>query len=148
MLMPPNSPKTMIFVVIAALGFALQDAVVKLLTVHGSLWQLMFLRSLLVVTLIIVWAYYYKKFGCLLPRKKLWPISRAVFMSLTYTLFYASLPFVSISEASVCFFAAPAFVCVFAAIFLGEKIGVWRLMALLLGFVGVLVVIQPDDIIN
>ena len=33
--------KTFFFAVMAALGFAMQDAVVKMLTVNGSLWQLM-----------------------------------------------------------------------------------------------------------
>ena len=44
-ILPANS-KTFFFAVVAALGFALQDAVVKMLTVNGSLWQLMLLRSL------------------------------------------------------------------------------------------------------
>ena len=64
-------------------------------------------------------------------------------MSMAYTLFYASLPFVSVSEASVCFFVAPAFVCLFAVILLGEKIGIWRLSSVCIGFIGVLTVIQP-----
>ena len=67
-------------------------------------------------------------------------------MSLAYTLFYASLPFVSVSEASVCFFVAPAFVCLFAVFLLGEKIGFWRLGSVVVGFIGVLTVIQPGFI--
>ena len=36
-------------VVLSTLGFAIQDMVVKLLSETGSLWQLMFLRAILVV---------------------------------------------------------------------------------------------------
>ena len=64
-------------------------------------------------------------------------------MSGAYTLFYASMPFVSVSEASACFFVAPVFVCLFAAVLLGEKIGFWRIGAVFMGLIGVLVVIQP-----
>ncbi len=64
-------------------------------------------------------------------------------MSIAYTLFYSSLPFVSVSEASVCFFAAPVFACLFAVFLLGEKIGFWRLSSVFIGFIGVLTVIQP-----
>ena len=64
-------------------------------------------------------------------------------MSIAYTLFYASLPFVSVSEASVCFFSAPVFACLFAVFLLGEKIGFWRLSSVFIGFIGVLTVIQP-----
>ena len=128
---------------LAALGFAIQDAVVKMLTVSGSLWQLMLLRSLLVVLLIITCAYFWDKIFVVSPRSKFWPLVRAFFMSIAYTLFYASLPFVSVSEASVCFFVAPAFVCLFAVILLGEKIGFWRISSVFIGFIGVLIVIQP-----
>ena len=135
--------KTFFFAVTAALGFAMQDAVVKMLTVNGSLWQLMLLRSLLVVLLIISCVYFWNKTFVILPKGKFWPLWRAFFMSIAYTLFYASLPFVSVSEASVCFFVAPVFVCLFAVILLGEKIGFWRLSSVFVGFVGVLIVIQP-----
>ena len=64
-------------------------------------------------------------------------------MSIAYTLFYASLPFVSVSEASVCFFVSPVFACLFAVFLLGEKIGFWRLSSVFIGFIGVLTVIQP-----
>lgn len=137
------NPKTFLFAVIAAFGFAIQDAVVKLLTMNGSIWQLMLLRSILVVLLIITLAYFWKKIFVILPRRKFWPLARAFCMSMAYTLFYASLPFVSVSEASVCFFVSPAFVCLFAVILLGEKIGLWRVSSVLIGFVGVLIVIQP-----
>ena len=50
------NPKTFFFAMMAALGFAMQDAVVKMLTVSGSLWQLMLIRSFFVVLLIIGWA--------------------------------------------------------------------------------------------
>ena len=139
----PANFTTFFFALMAALGFALQDAVVKMLSVNGSLWQLMLLRSLLVVSLIITCVYFLKKTFVIWPSSKLWPLARALCMSIAYTLFYASLPFVSISEASVCFFVAPAFVCLFATILLGEKIGIWRVSSVFIGFIGVLIVIQP-----
>ena len=43
-------------ILLSTLGFALQDMVVKLLANIGSLWQLMFLRALLVVLILITWA--------------------------------------------------------------------------------------------
>ena len=138
-----TNPKTFLFAVIAAFGFAIQDAVVKLLTVNGSIWQLMLLRSFLVVLLIISCAYFWNKTFFIWPRSIFWPLARAFCMSLAYTLFYASLPFVSVSEASVCFFVSPAFVCLFAVILLREKIGPWRLCSVFIGFIGVFIVIQP-----
>ena len=61
-------------------------------------------------------------------------------MSGAYTLFYASMPFVSVSEASACFFGT-SFVCLFAAGLLGKNriLAHW---AVFMGLIGVLVVIQ------
>ena len=54
----------------AALVFATQDAVVKMLTVNGSLWQLTLLRSLLVASLIVGFAYFWDKIHVISQRNK------------------------------------------------------------------------------
>ena len=82
----------------------MQDAVVKMLTVNGSLWQLMLLRSLLVVSLIITCAYFFNKTVAVSPKNKFWPLARAFFMSIAYTLFYSSLPYVSLYLKRLCVF--------------------------------------------
>jgi drug/metabolite transporter (DMT)-like permease len=64
-------------------------------------------------------------------------------MSCAYSFFYASLPFTALAQAASCFFTAPIFTCFFAALILKEKIGIWRISSIFLGFVGVLYIIQP-----
>ena len=75
-----------------------------------------------------------------------WPLLRAAFMCLAYTLSYGAYPFASLSDVAACFFTAPIFVCVFAAIFLKERIGIWRISAVFLGFTGALFIIQPGTV--
>ena len=141
---PTNKTKqAILFAIIAAFGFSLQDTAIKALTSDASIWQLMFIRSLIVVSALGLWALFAKATKQIWPKTFLWPFMRAIFMSLAYTFFYASLPFVALSEASSCFFTAPIFVCIFASLFLGERIGLWRVSAILLGFVGALLIIQP-----
>ena len=43
-------------IILSTLCFAIQDMVVKLLSEFGSLWQLMFLRAILVVLILVTWA--------------------------------------------------------------------------------------------
>ena len=141
---PKNKRKqAILFAIIAAFGFSIQDAAVKALTTGASIWQLMFIRSLIVVSVLGLWALSAGATQKIRPKTILWPFLRAICMSLAYTFFYASLPFVALSEASSCFFTAPIFVCVFASLFLGERIGLWRISAIALGFVGALFIIQP-----
>ena len=115
----------------------------KALTSDASIWQLMFVRSLVVVSALGLWAFLTGATKKIKSKTFMWPVTRAIFMSLAYTFFYASLPFVALSEASSCFFTAPIFVCFFANLFLREPIGLWRISAIILGFFGALMIIQP-----
>ena len=129
--------------ILSTLGFAIQDMVVKLLSEIGSLWQLMFLRAILVVLILVTWAVLQKRSDIIKPKRWKWPIIRAFLMSCAYSFFYASLPFAALAQAASCFFTAPIFTCFFAAIILREKIGFWRISSILIGFLGVLYIIQP-----
>ena len=129
--------------ILSTLGFAIQDMVVKLLSEIGSMWQLMFLRAILVVLILVTWAVLKKRSDIIKPKGWKWPIIRAFLMSCAYSFFYASLPFAALAQAASCFFTAPIFICFFAAVILREKIGFWRISSILIGFLGVLYIIQP-----
>ena len=129
--------------ILSTLGFAIQDMVVKLLSEIGSLWQLMFLRAILVVLILVTWAVLKKRSDFIKPKRLKWPIIRAFLMSCAYSFFYASLPFAALAQAASCFFTAPIFTCFFAAVILREKIGFWRISSILIGFLGVIYIIQP-----
>lgn len=138
-----NNATAILLILLSTFGFAIQDTVVKILSSSGSLWQLMFLRALLVITILFLWSRILDRSSDIIPNSWFWPIVRGVFMCLAYTLFYASLPFVSLSEAAACFFSAPMFACILGAVILKETVGLWRVGAVLIGFCGVLLVIQP-----
>ena len=129
--------------ILSTLGFAIQDMVVKLLSEIGSWWQLMFLRAILVVLILVTWAVLQKRSDIIKPKRWKWPIIRAFLMSCAYSFFYASLPFAALAQAASCFFTAPIFTCFFAAVILREKIGFWRISSILVGFLGVIYIIQP-----
>ena len=137
--------RAIFLVMLSTAGFAVQDTVVKLLAQVGSIWQLMLLRSFAVLLLLCLWAQLKYRWSELIPTSLGWPLVRAAFMSLAYTLFYSSYPFVSLSNAAACFFTAPIFVCVFAGLFLREKIGMWRVSSVIVGFTGALLIIQPGS---
>ena len=109
-------------VVLSTLGFAIQDMVVKLLSETGSLWQLMFLRAILVVLILITWARLKQRPDSIQPKGWKWPVIRAFLMSCAYSFFYASLPFTALAQAASCFFTAPIFTCFFAALILRKKL--------------------------
>ena len=142
--MNPNN-QSIFFVLLSTIFFALQDTAVKLLSQAGSIWQLMTLRSVLVILFLLLWVRLKGQWRGIVPTSLGWPIVRAGFMCLAYTLSYSAYPFASLSDVAACFFTAPIFVCIFASVFLNERIGVWRISAVIIGFLGALLIIQPGS---
>ena len=140
-----SNNQSIFFVILSTIFFALQDTAVKLLSQAGSIWQLMTLRSVLVILFLLLWVRLKGQWRGIVPTNLGWPIVRAGFMCLAYTLSYSAYPFASLSDVAACFFTAPIFVCIFASIFLNERIGVWRISAVIIGFVGALLIIQPGS---
>lgn len=60
------------------------------------------------------------------------------------TLNFLSMTMLPLAEATTIGFSVPLFATVLAALLLGERTGPWRWGAVLLGFVGVLIVVRPD----
>lgn len=75
----------------------------------------------------------------------LWPLHllRAALFALGFSLFYTAFPFMSLAEVTTIFFSAPLMIALLAALFLGERIGVHRIGALIIGFIGVAIAMDP-----
>jgi len=58
-------------------------------------------------------------------------------------LWFAALPLVTLAELTAIGFSGPLFICLGAALFLNERMSGARWTAVLLGFVGVLLVVKP-----
>jgi len=137
------------FVVTAMAIIATQEASVKLLTDHVSIWQLHVLRSILVIGFAFAVGRYIAGLEVRRLESVKWAIIRSLLFSTAFFLLYSGLPFLSLAQSGAAFFTAPLFITLFAALFLGEAIGPRRVAALVLGFSGVLITAQPwNETIN
>ena len=59
-------------------------------------------------------------------------------------MFFTSFIHLALAEATALIFVAPFFITVMSALFLGEKVGWQRWLAVVAGFLGVLVIIRPS----
>lgn len=139
----PGSFGIVAFVVTAMAIISLQEAMVKLLTDDVSIWQLHVLRSILVVGFAVITARIFSALALRRIERPFWALARALFLSSAFFLLYSGLAFLSLAQSGAVFFTGPLFITLFAALFLGEKIGPRRIAALVLGFSGVLVTAQP-----
>jgi drug/metabolite transporter (DMT)-like permease len=58
-------------------------------------------------------------------------------------MFYSAFPFMGLAQITTLFFAAPLMTATLAALFLQESIGLHRISALLVGFAGVVIAMNP-----
>ncbi|ASJ71533.1 Riboflavin transporter [Granulosicoccus antarcticus IMCC3135] len=68
---------------------------------------------------------------------------RAVFLLAGTCLNFSALKFLPLTTAIAIFFVSPLTVCLLSIPILGEKVGIKRLMAVLVGFIGVLIIVKP-----
>jgi drug/metabolite transporter (DMT)-like permease len=123
--------------------FVGQDVIMKELLGLYALWELLIVRSVitslvLVPTIILLGA----------PHRiftPFWPlhITRALLFAVGFSCFYAAFPFMTLASVSTIFFASPLITSVFAMLFLGERVGVYRASALIIGFSGVVIALNP-----
>lgn len=124
---------------VAAMAFA--DAVVKSLAGDITLWQIFATRSLIAMAILIVMA---RVAGArLAPRAIGWTMLRGGLLAMTWLCYYASLPLLSLSPASVAMYIGPVLIVLFASVFLGDRIGKAQWAAVLIGFLGVVLISRP-----
>jgi drug/metabolite transporter (DMT)-like permease len=68
---------------------------------------------------------------------------RAFLLPASNITYFAALPLLPLAEALSIFFIFPFFVTAAAPLLLGERVGVWRWSAVVIGFLGVLFIVRP-----
>ncbi len=140
---PDRLPLGVTMIVFATLTMAFQDAVVKLVSTDLPLWQLFALRSLIAIPLLLVLHRLARETGGLRPRAIGWGLLRGALLVAMYIAFYAALPLLDLSLVAAAYYTGPLFITLFAATLLGEGVGSRRILAIALGFAGVLVILKP-----
>lgn len=123
---------------------ALQDAIFKHTSADVTLWQLYVLRSVFLIPALLVIAFVWGDGAATWRRSlRLWPMLRATLFVLMYISMYSAIPVLPLSAVAAGVYTAPLFVAALSAPLLGEPAR-WRgLLAIAIGFAGVLVILRP-----
>jgi drug/metabolite transporter (DMT)-like permease len=122
---------------------SVNDAFAKALTEHYSPIQILFVRNLIALPVVVLIALKFGGPSALISYRPAAHLARGVIWLGAATLFFTSLKFLELAEATALVFAAPVFVTALSALVLKEHVGWRRWMAVLGGFVGVLIVVRP-----
>ena len=132
------------------LSFSINDSLVKLtvreIGTDSSIYSVIFSRGIITTSLLGIYLIYFEKKNLLNILKIKEFHFRGLYEVLTALFFFSGLIFLPISEVYTLLMTNPFFVTIFAYFFLKEKVGLRRWTAVILGFIGVIIVINPQNI--
>lgn len=128
----------------AMLGLALMFVTVKLVADEGiHIAESLFWRQAFALPFILLWVMTHGGLRAVRTRR-IWAHGRRAAMGLTgMALNFGGVILLPLAEATTISLSVPIFATIFAALLLREPVGRARWSAVLLGFVGVFVVLQP-----
>ncbi|KRS13702.1 membrane protein [Roseovarius atlanticus] len=129
---------------VAVTLFIVMSALIKAASDTVPPGQAVFFRSFFAIPVILAWLALRGEMSTgLRVKSRMGHFWRGFVGTTAMGLMFAGLGLLPLPEVTALGYAAPLLVVVFAAMFLDEKVGVFRLGAVALGLVGVLVVLTP-----
>lgn len=142
-----NQVKGIIFLVVAAFGFALMSLLVKLVGENGSPLpsaQMVLFRNAISMVISLVLVIKSKAFISSSENIK-WLLLRSTFGTLGMVLFFYSIANVeSISDANMLNKLSTFFLILFSAVFLRERVKIYQVIGIVIAFAGSVLIIKPE----
>jgi len=129
------------FVLIGMLAITINDLLIKTLSDAYSLYQIVFIRSLGGLAISLVILQFEGGFAALRTRRPGLHLMRALLIVCANLGFFAALAVLPLAMVNALFFVAPLLITLLSIPILGEKVGPWRMGAVVVGFIGVLLII-------
>ncbi|MEM9141188.1 MAG: DMT family transporter, partial [Pseudomonadota bacterium] len=129
-------------IVTAMMLFAVGDNFVAEVSGDMSVWQFQASRSVLILPFMLIVMALVGQFASIRVKRP-WAVAGRCFFSISaLMLYFGAVPAVSVPLAAAGLFTSPIFVVIFSALFFGERVGIRRLIAMAIGFVGVCLVLE------
>ena len=139
-----NNPKGIIFILLAMMVFSVQDGIMKHIYSFVSLYEVYLIRTIVSFLLILIFLKYKKKPIVFKSKYPFLTSCRVILFFFGFSSFYISLTVLPLGTATALFFVSPFLITIFAHFFLKEKIGARRWSAVVVGFIGVYITLDPN----
>ena len=134
-------------ILLIALGmfiFAIQDSLVKYIYYNISLYEMYLVRTLTSFLIVVFFLKITKKPIIFKTHYPLLTTVRVILFFFGFSSFYISLTIMPLATANSLFFCSPFITTVLARFILKDEVGIQRWLAVLIGFIGVYIVLNPD----
>jgi drug/metabolite transporter (DMT)-like permease len=128
---------------LAAVVNSLDAVIVRVLAHHIHPFVIGFTRSLFGLLVVVPWILSRREI--LGTSYRLMHVARAALKLGALVAFFAAFAVAPLADVTAIAFAAPIFVTVGAWLFLGERVRKFRVVAVVIGFVGVIIVLRPGQ---
>ena len=138
-----DNPKAILLILLGMTVFAVQDTLIKLLSDNTNIYLIYFIRSFVGLFIIFCYLKFNKIPIIITTHYPLLTFIRSTIFFFGFSLYYYSLTKLSMAMAITLFFVSPFFVTIFSVFIIKEQVGIRRWLAILIGFIGVFLVMDP-----
>jgi drug/metabolite transporter (DMT)-like permease len=136
----------LLFMSLGIFGFSVLDAITKRLTDDYGTWQIIFLSRVVTTVFILIFVMQSQRTLTALRTSNIRThLGRSLLVIATTWCFFECLRYIDLAYAVAIAFAAPLFMTALSGPLLKEKVGWHRWSAVLVGFVGVVIALQPGS---
>lgn len=129
--------------------FTLMNVIAKHLSASHSVFEIVFFRNLIACVPFLVAGFAFGRREIFVIQSKPRVIAtRAVLGTVTLTMTFAAYSLMPMAETTVLLFTASLFIPVLGVLILHERVGPYRWTAVLTGFVGVSIMVQPTGAVT
>jgi len=139
-----NNSEGIVLILIAMSLFSMQDALIKFIFEQSALYEIFFGRYLVAAIVLFIYLSFKGQKVSLKTHYPLLTFIRVLLHFIAFSTFFISITYMQLATANALFFSCPFFVSIFAKFFLKEFIGIRRWSAIAFGFMGVLIVLNPN----
>ena len=143
--MMDSSAKGVTYLLAGIALFSVQDVVIKSLSGVYTVHEIVFVRSLIAIWFILLIVRHEGGASHLRTRRPLAHLARSFALFVAYTTFYLGLAAMPLADVVAIAFASPLFLTALSMPLLGEPVGRRRWSAVVVGFVGVLIMLRPGS---
>lgn len=131
------------FVLAGVFAISINDMLIKQLSGGYPLHEIVFARALIGIIVGLALVQVEGGWRILKTRQAHWHLLRGLLVVIANMTFFLALAAMPLADATALFFVAPLFITLLSIPILGEKVGVMRLSAVAVGFVGVIIMQRP-----
>lgn len=128
--------------------FSFQDVIIKHFSDHYSVLQIVFYRGLIAIMIFMTLFIVMREKVPLMSKRPPLMLARGLLGFCSYTCYYLAVAAMPLAEVVSITFTMPLFVTAMSALILREKVGIRRWSAVVIGFVGVLIILSPQGEFN